>query len=530
MNVKRAHLSGTAATFTVILIVMVIACLTAVAMVQTRQSANLELARAIARNSEAQIISQGSSARVYLERDLSELIRSHLLDHASEPWPLSNTPADRIPSTSEIITGTQGLRSSTQRAASELCAEGVAVFLTQDTQCGQEAPALPSAQLMSGRANAWQRYRVPYAVLIWNGQKRKNLQGAFMLGVGKRAPFGYALAVDESVSREGDPVSLDSLTTLEGDVYIGQVPRIAGEPLVTGSLESASCVALERPCQEGEAALSFPFGTVSADALRPSSQHPCYGQDCPKIQGGLDLQALALQPTPPELVDGTLRLAGGVRLRLGTDEGLQRIETCYGASCTQYRVNAGSLERLSSGVWQAEASWHGVIYVQGKLEALSSLGESAAIAPGTQLSLIARDDARIVGSLYYSNPPCQGYLTSADGLSVSNCANLGSQDLLSLTSLEGDVLIGNGPESALRAPHDLSISAALAAPKGAVGVENSRSHKGGGQISLLGAVRARYSSTWGSYLLRMQYDPRLNTLIPPAFKAMPEVRATVGVE
>jgi len=531
MRTSHSKIAGNA-TITVLLIIMLIMALGAVILTQSRQSARFELARAITRSSEADLGSKQKRARIYLEHEISDLLRAATLDRADSPWPLSSTSAAGIPVSAEVVSGTENLRSEVQRAAAELCSQKIAVFVSNKSQCDQAAPALEDPGFVEGSVGGWQRYRIPYAVLTWNDEKRRTVQGAFTVGVGKRATFGFALALTESRTKDGDPVALGPSTALEGDVYIGQVPRIQGTPLIAGSLESSGCRDGDNPCVSGPGAVTFPFGTVASAALRPSSQHPCYGEDCPRIRGGLDLSAAALPPSLPTLPSSTLRLAGNTRLKLGTDDNLQRIEACAGDTgvCAQYRVQGNALERLSNGTWTGLQNWDQVIYIDGALETLSSLSESAAIAPGSQISIVARGDARIVGSLYYSVPPCAGYLTGEDNLAVSNCANLGSRDLLSVTSLRGDVIIGNGASPATQASRNLSVSAALYAPEGTVGVENARSHAGGGQFNLLGAIRARYSSNWGSLVARLQFDPRLERTEPPGFANTSDARSTVGVQ
>lgn len=465
------------------------------------------------------------TSRTLLETDALSALRSEAQYQADNP---SRFPEG--PDLTRLMAALSGVQAT-------LCGQGIKLTVAGQSNCLGNS-ALSSEQIgMKKSPSGYAHISFPWTLEIRQSSGRAALtvtrSGQFNIGLGQRGPLGYAMRVASNTDFDGRPVYFDASSSTDGDVMINESPRVKGTPQFSGDLESASCKVGSGAgtCVQGLPALIIPQGSVDSLALRPSPNRPCYPDACPVLGGTLDLENDPLPTLRLEATGEALRLRSLDRLTLAVEGGVyQRITACVASTCEEYRASQGGpLEKLSNGRWGGPVNWDGNIYVSGEIKALLGTGDAPAVASWAQISVLATQGIRITGSLFLTNPPCQGYLEGSDtGLRVSNCSNLSANNKLVIASSGGDVLIGNGATMASQAGPDLSVAAALLAPQGRVGQEAPASG-GAGTFNLLGAVISRTMPVWGARNVRFQYDPRWEGATLPIANETPVGRASVGM-
>jgi hypothetical protein len=145
---------------------------------------------------------------------------------------------------------------------------------------------------------------------------------------------------------------------------------------------------------------------------------------------------------------------------------------------------------------------NGLLYVDGKIASLSGI-----IHRRTRLAIVARGSITISERVVYEDPPG---------------ADRGADSLLGLYTEQGDVLI-NGEV----APEELSIDAAVAAPRGSLSVPDLDGLPDKGALHVRGALVLEEVGAVGEldpgtdsqrgYRLHLTYDWRLREQVPPFF-------------
>lgn len=519
---NMTHFNRGSALLWVLIFSLLLSVIGLTAVSVSRNISQVQLSRSVGAALRAQAQSDLDEAYARLQAEGASALRTAALEYVVRKRPGRVLLGDPL----------SALGSALSSVVASLCSQNVRLHFAGAAACGRASPKGRGPSVL-GEGSAYRRYTLPFDLISTrssgDAQVTVRREGSVTVGLGLRGALSYFLRVDKTHTQSGQGGYLDGRTSLDGDVYLGERPRLRGAARIGGNLESPSCADSELSgCDPQSPALVTDLGVLYPAQLRPSAARPCYPELCPLVGGSLDLAVAALPTLRLAPTRGALRLPALESLTLQIEAGYQRFTACTLTACEEFRLSAGGvLEQLDAGRWLAR-TFDGTVYIDGDLEALRGADDTPAIARFAQVSVLARGTLRITSSLFYEDSPCDLLRVSDSELQVPSCGNLGAQGRLTLASSTADVLIGNGATPQKRAPHALFVSAALLAPEGSVGVEAPQSS--GGSLSLLGAVVSRTVPDWGGYTTRFQYDPRLFALNLPLAGVDLTPSAAVGVQ
>jgi len=386
-------------------------------------------------------------------------------------------------------------------------------------------------------------YRIPF--LIYSEVNRSDegtrqflgAYGSVKLLVGNPPVSFYQLFLISNDQSNGRPSYFRPNQVWEGPVYIASPPKF-GEvynnltgPYFLGGLSSGMCAAvgLGGGCSGG---FGRPFflgvGEVDVPRLHPSPLAPCYGTSCPKMNGGVDWSApISAVPTPDPrgglLIDASRGLRVDIRssnLPVAPNPPANQITVTGGGlpTRTYYVTDSGIRDdsgRLISGV-------NKIYFRNGSITLSGPLAEYA-WRREINLSLFADGDIRLEGNFFSEGPAtlCENASSvSSSGATPSSCTDDGSSGMLTLVSLNGDVVVTGNP------PQNTYIHALVIAPLGAFRVE-AYPTDGNKTLTFLGGVASfNYDdffdwSTGRGWFFQLAYDPRLTRILPLGLPRLP---------
>lgn len=284
--------------------------------------------------------------------------------------------------------------------------------------------------------------------------------------------------------------------------------------------------------------LTSAAGTIQiGSTVRNPSQfqpNPSYACDqsestCPNFSGGLNIATTAVN-IPDALSTSAMSLPGNVKQVVlfpsGSGTGFF---ACTTTSCNVYQSSSTGIVRIQSGRpvpsdWGADVDLtpaestvvtgvtQPAIYAPTDLQ-VRSLTPTAAAYAG-QFTIIANKDLTVSSSLLASSPVCTTYPVwdNENSIHPATCDGIGSPDALGLISNRGDIYIGDSTSPLKTDENTLTLQANLLAPRGQVGINDSRLVS----IDWIGALTADRFLIDARF--RLAHDPRAVTL--PGFPSL----------
>lgn len=420
---------------------------------------------------------------------------------------LRNTLRTQIASATSLPSAST-LASAMQSAAAGYCSEA-SIFFTSSA-CSS---SLPEGLSLSESVSAGVSLSLPFLVVgigeEEGARRTASVPGEYLVTVGNVSYARYAIFTSNNLS-------LSSSHLIEGPVYVGGQMTFSGRPYLASALLIAGCTNPSSVgCTTTQSGATFGSRFITPANMAPSAITPCYSEACPTLAGGVDYAVPFVAMPSSNSVQSAATVTTGSRglylnsnlasVTLTSNGGNTDIRICTTiSSCINYTAqnNTDGTMRLLQGTTTLYTNFSGVIYAEGRIDALS--GGFRSLGP-QRITIGARDNILITSSLRYATDPCLSLASrNGDVVTGASCQSVASR--LGIYSHSGNVLIAS------TAPSPLTLHASVMARNGRFGLD------GGSQtVSMVGSIASLQTPTIPSFFT---FDPGLTLSGPPAFPTL----------